>query len=170
MEEFYYFDREDALSPCFRLENVCFRRRSFLKRLFERFSNCFFCEVAYSDGLVSRLVEDRYGRTPVGIVWNGWLILGKEAPQKMTWSEGLKFCAAIKVQGKGCQMCPRSERGSLYDYYEQINQLLCDLELEPFQGADYFCQDLNNLSVAYCLKGSYYMSVELRIRPMVRLF
>ena len=95
---------KDALCACkddVALENVWFWQRRFLIRFRERSQLCFDFRVAYSDGLVSRLVEDRKNRTPVGIVVKGWLVLGKEAPRLMTWEEGLKYCANVKSTERG---------------------------------------------------------------------
>ena len=115
---------KDALCACkddVALENVRFWQRRFLIRFRERSQLCFDFRVAYSDGLVSRLVEDRKNRTPVGIVVKGWLVLGKEAPRLMTWDEGLKYCANVKVNGKGCQLCPEDLRDDVVEYDGEIN-------------------------------------------------
>lgn len=67
---------KDALCACkddVALENVRFRQKCFLRLFRERSQLCFDFRVAYSDGLVSRLVKERKNRTPVGIVVkDGW--------------------------------------------------------------------------------------------------
>lgn len=173
---------KDALCACkddIALENVRFRQRRFLIGFRELFQLCFDFRVAYSDGLVSHLVKDRKNRTPVGIVVKGWLILGKEAPRPMTWEDGLKYCANVKVNGKGCQLCPEDLRYDLVAYDGEINSLLCDLGFEPFDNNEfYFCQetdsDRRKMASSFCQRqGWSYRSDkdELhRVRPMIKLF
>lgn len=173
---------KDALCACkddVALENVRFRQKCFLRLFRERSQLCFDFRVAYSDGLVSRLVEDRKNRTPVGIVVKGWLVLGKEAPRLMTWEEGLKYCADIKVNGKGCQLCPEKLRRDVVEYDGEINSLLCDLGFEPFYNNEfYFCQetdsDRREKASSFCQsKGAYYCVTKdslARVRPMIKLF
>lgn len=161
------------------LEDIRFRQRCFLIQFRERSQLCFGFKVAYSDGLVSRLVKDRKNRTPVGIVVKGWLILGKEAPEVMTWYDGTRYCANIKVSGKGCQLCPEDLRYFLVKYDGEINSLLCDLGFEPFDNNEfYFCQETagnyRDEAEVFCQsKGWNYRTAKSnarRVRPMVRLF
>ena len=173
---------KDALCACkddVALENVWFWQRRFLIRFRERSQLCFDFRVAYSDGLVSRLVEDRKNRTPVGIVVKGWLVLGKEAPRLMTWDEGLKYCANVKVNGKGCQLCPEDLRYEMVEWDGKINSLLCDLGFEPFDDNEfYFCQETvsnhREMASSFCQRrGWNYRTTKdslARVRPMVRLF
>ena len=173
---------KDALCACkddVALENVRFWQRRFLIRFRERSQLCFDFRVAYSDGLVSRLIEDRKNRTPVGIVVKGWLVLGKEAPRLMTWEEGLKYCADIKVNGKGCQLCPEDLRDDVVEYDGKINSLLCDLGLEPFDDSEfYFCQETvsnhgEEVSSFCQRRGWNYRTTKdslVRVRPMIKLF
>lgn len=172
---------KNALCACkndYELENVRFRQRRFLIWFRKRSQLCFDFEVAYSDGVVSRLVKDRKKRTPVGIVVRGWLILRKDAPKMMTWAEGIKYCADIKVSGKGCQLCPVDLRCFLVNYGGGINSLLCDLGLEPFDDEFYFCQETSSVfhDSAYCFcQSKAWRSIEdktslLRIRPMIKLY
>ena len=173
---------KDALCACkddVALENVRFWQRRFLIRFRERSQLCFDFRVAYSDGLVSRLVEDRKNRTPVGIVVKGWLVLGKEAPRLMTWDEGLKYCANVKVNGKGCQLCPEDLRDDVVEYDGKINSLLCDLGLEPFDDSEfYFCQETvsnhrEEVSSFCQRRGWNYRTTKdslARVRPMIKLF
>lgn len=173
---------KDALCACkddIALENVRFRQRRFLIRFRELFQLCFDFKVAYSDGLVSHLVKDRKNRTPVGIVVKGWLILGKEAPRPMTWEDGLKYCANVKVNGKGCQLCPEDLRYDLVEWDGKINSLLCDLGFEPFDNNEfYFCQEtMSNYreeASSFCQRRGWNYRTKkdslARVRPMVRLF
>ncbi len=173
---------KDALCACkddVALENVWFWQRRFLIRFRERSQLCFDFRVAYRDGLVSRLVEDRKNRTPVGIVVKGWLVLGKEAPRLMTWEEGLKYCANVKVNGKGCQLCPEDLRYEMVEWDGKINSLLCDLGFEPFDDNEfYFCQETvsnhREMASSFCQRrGWNYRTTKdslARVRPMVRLF
>lgn len=161
------------------LEDIRFRQKSFLVRWQECCKPRFDFRVAYSDGLVSRLVEDRKDRTPVGIVVRGWLILGKEAPETMTWEDGIRYCANIKVSGKGCQLCPKDLRYFLVKYDGEINCLLCDLGFEPFDNNEfYFCQETDSdhreMASSFCQRrGWNYRTPKRcagRVRPMARLF
>lgn len=173
---------KDALCACkddVALENVRFWQRRFLIGFRERSQLCFDFRVAYSDGLVSRLVEDRKNRTPVGIVVKGWLVLGKEAPKLMTWDEGLKYCANVKVNGKGCQLCPEDLCYCLVEWDGEINSLLCDLGFEPFDNNEfYFCQETDSgrreMASSFCQRqGWNYCSDKdepHRVRPMIKLF
>lgn len=86
------------------------------KRLWHRLAKqCFDFPVVYTDGLVSRCKNDREGRTPWGVVFDGCLVPVRDAPVKMQPRAGAEYCRSVSFAG-----C----RGSVpsFQWLEKVNR------------------------------------------------
>lgn len=61
------------------------KRSGILTRLFQKWTKkCYPAEIAYTDGMISQLKSDREERTVFGVVFRGFIVTLRDAPEIMT--------------------------------------------------------------------------------------
>ena len=61
------------------------KRSGILTRVFQKWTKkCYPAEIAYTDGLISQLKSDREERTVFGVVFRGFIVTLRDAPELMT--------------------------------------------------------------------------------------
>jgi len=119
------------------------------KRLWHRLAKqCFDFPVVYTDGLVSRCKNDREGRTPWGMVFDGCLVPVRDAPVKMQPRAGAEYCRSVSFAG--CQGSVPS-----FQWLEKVNKRLVSVDRmrETLGGDrlknDYYLSDADNRGIGY---------------------
>lgn len=56
--------------------------------------------VVYDDGTVSTLKSDKFGRKPLGVIFENHLISMNASAAPMLWKDAIKYCKSIKLLGE----------------------------------------------------------------------
>ena len=137
--------KNDEVNPV-----VLFMYNVFLDFLFRLTKKCYSYPVVYTDGFISRLIEDKKERVPFGIVVNNEIIILEEPEGKMNALQAEEYVEKRFFAGKDATLPSFNTLSIIKKNVHKINALMRQLGGKEFRGGWY--RSSSKLDRGYSLK------------------